>query len=107
MRDHGAHRLRGDGAKTHLHEAGDAGRGAGRLRAHADRAGDGVGQENAVAAGQEELRGKHRFRTAKGKSVASTIASAAPKICKPTPARIMLSTPKRGDSRAAIRLPIM
>ena len=42
-----------------------------------------------------------------GNACASAIERTAPKICNPMPARIMLSMPKRGDRRAAIRLPIM
>ncbi len=48
---------RGDG---HLHEAGDAGCGAGDVRADADRTGDRRGQQQAVAEADDDLRQEHR-----------------------------------------------
>ena len=50
------HYLRRGRADRHLHEAGHAGSGAGGLRAHAHRAGDGIRQQQAVADRDHELR---------------------------------------------------
>ncbi len=71
------------------------------------RASDGVRQQQAVAVGDHQLRQENDRGAASGMVATSSAVRLAPVSSNAMPAMIMASTPKRCDSREAVKLPLI